>query len=243
MTRSAASRDVAADASPASRMWLGSSFCADHIRRHTPALTGTPVFWTREQRGEEAATWLLFTHKHDYLRDTAPKTGTGDVVIRAFCIPRAAVNTSPTGERALLLLAIALMESYGIHTAITDAPELAGTPGFVTDRRRRAITATWIGADGIWYTDVADDRATLREYSDAADFAVTQSKIAAPAPQQRLRALADYLALDWGWLTRRCAELTEWGTAGIAQPRSRLLSLAGVDRACRFVAEARHDAD
>jgi hypothetical protein len=52
------------------------------------------------------------------------------------------------------------------------------------------------------------------------------------------RALADYLDLDWAWLVRRCHELGEYGSAGIAQPRSRLLSTDGVDQACRFLAQA-----
>ena len=163
--------------------------------------------------------------------------------MRAFCIPRDAVSASPTGERALLLLAVALMESCGIHTVITDAPELAGTAGFVTDGQRQAITATWIGADGIWYVDLADDRATLRTYREAADYAASHSVIAAPSAHERLRNLAGYLGLDWSWLTTRCQELAEQGTAGIAQPRSRLLSLAGVDQACRFMAESHRRAD
>lgn len=238
MHKSAVSRDMATDASPASRMWLGSMFCADHIRRHMPDLTDAPVFWTREQRGEEAASWLLFTHKNEYLRSTSAGAGSGERLVRAFCIPREAVAKSPAGERALLLLAVALMESYGIHTAVTDAPELSATPGFAYDQRRRAITATWLGADGIWYVDVADDRTTLRGYGDAAGHAIHHSVSAGTTPPRRLHALADYLGLDWSWLVTRCAELSDWGSEGIAQPRSRLLSLAGFDRACQFLAEA-----
>lgn len=203
MNKSTASRDLAADASPASHMWLGSQFCADHIRRHAPRLTDTPVFWTREQRGEEASTWLLFTHKHDYLRETSrrsPSRGS-DPIVRVFCVPREAVASSPTGERTLLFLAVALMESYTIHTAITDVPELAGTAGFATDRQQQAITATWVGADGIWYVDLADDRTTLRTYGDAAAYATSHSMIAASTAPGRLRNLATYLDLDWRWLT------------------------------------------
>jgi hypothetical protein len=240
MAKSAVSRDMATDASPASLMWLGSMFCADHIRRHMPDLTGTPVFWTREQRGEQAASWLLFTHKNEYLRNTSAGTGPGERLARAFCVPRDAVSNSPVGERALLLLAVALMESYGIHTAVTDAPELSATPGFAYDHHHRAITATWLGTDGIWYVDVADDRATLRGYGDAADYAIHHSVSAGATPHRRMRALADYLGLDWTWLVTRCAEIADWGSDGIAQPRSRLLSLAGFDRACQFLAEPLH---
>ncbi|MEU7906375.1 XRE family transcriptional regulator [Actinoplanes sp. NPDC049118] len=244
MSKSAVSRDLVTDASTAGRMWLGSQFCADHIRRHATRLTDTPVFWTREQRGEEAATWLLFTHKYDYLRETSGGMPSGgDPIVRVFCIPSDAVADSPAGERALLLLAVALMESCGIHTAITDAPELAGTAGFVTDRHSQAITATWVGADGIWYVDVADDRATLHTYRDATGHAINHCVIAAPSPHERLRNLAAYLDLDWAWLTTRCSELALHGTAGLAQPRSRLLSLDGVDQACRFLAKSGHYAD
>ncbi|MFF5291907.1 hypothetical protein [Paractinoplanes globisporus] len=237
MDRSAASRDVAVDASPASLMWLGSMFCADHIRRHTSDLTGPPVFWTREQRGEEAASWLLFTHKNQYLQDTSGRAGPGEQLVRAFCVPRSAVAESASSERALLLLAAALMESYGIRATVTDASELAATPGFVYDNDRRAITATWIGADGVWYVDVVDDRTTLRGFADAAGHAIHHSVCPGATPERRLQVLADYLGLDWTWLVVRCTELATCGRAGIAQPRSRLLSLAGFDRACRFLAD------
>jgi hypothetical protein len=240
LRRSAASRDIASDLSPASLMWLGSHFCADHILRHACDLTTPPVFWTREQRGEQAAAWLLFTHKHDYLRATATA---GAAATRVFCVPEAAVTCSPPGERALLFLAVALMESHGITTTVTDAAELAAIPGFVLDPGQTAITATWIGADGIWYVDVTDNHGTLRQYTDAAGHAAHQSVTAAPTPARRLLRLADYLELDWAWLSGRCQDLAAAGTSGIAQPRSRLLSLDGVDRACRFVAACADDHD
>jgi hypothetical protein len=236
LTKSSVSRDAAADMTPTGRMWLGSQFCAEHIRRHSSELTDVPVFWTREQRGEEAATWLLFTHKQAYLREIATRHESATPVVRAFCIPRTAVDSSPTGERILLLLAIALMESHGVHTVVTDTAGYAGTPGFVSDRQTRAITANWVGADGIWHVDVTDHRPTLREYGDATDHAIAHSVIAAPTPYGRLRALATYLDLDWTWLADRCRELANTGSAGIAQPRSRHLSVDGVDRACGFLA-------
>ncbi|MEV4629311.1 XRE family transcriptional regulator [Micromonospora sp. NPDC049523] len=234
MVRSAASRDLAADLTPAAQIWLGSAFCAGHIRRHYPTLTDVPVFWTQESNGEEASTWLLFGHKLEYLRATAERfIGAGPV--RIFCVPRSALDGSPTGERILLLLAVALMESYGIRVIVTDEPEYAGTAGFVSDRRR-AIVATWVRADGIWHVDVTNNRSTLREYTDAANEAMNHSVIAGLASPQRLRALADYLGLDWLPLARRCRELADHGLAGIAQPRSRHLSMAGIDRSCRYVA-------
>jgi hypothetical protein len=235
LATSAASRDVAPDLTASTHMWLGSAFCAGHILRHAASLQGLPVFWTREQRGEEAATWLLFAHKQQYLLATAEQF---PGAVRAFCIPRDAVDSSPTGERTLLLLTIALMESYGIHVVITDASEYTCMPGFVHDRARRAIVANWFGADGIWHVDVTDRRPTLREYSDAADYATAHAVNAGSSPQVRLQAAADYLGLNWARLIRRCQGLADYGTAGIVQPRSRHLSLAGVDRACQYVASA-----
>src|SRR5262249_40580493 len=64
LDRSSAGRDAAADLGPVSQAWLGSEFCARYILRHSAELTELPVFWTREQRGEEACTWLLFRHKY-----------------------------------------------------------------------------------------------------------------------------------------------------------------------------------
>jgi hypothetical protein len=60
--------------------------------------------------------------------------------------------------------------------------------------------------------------------------------IAASEPTGWLRRLADFLALDWPWLRRRCRELAEIGVAGIAEPRSRHRSVDGVDRACWYLA-------
>lgn len=233
LPRSAAGRDMAADLAPVSQMWLGSQFCASHILRNRDKLTDTPSFWTREQRGEEASTWLLFAHKHAYLRQS---TGTDATPTRAFCVPPSAVAASARPERILLLLAVALMESFGITVDICAEPEYAALPGFVFDGHRHAIVANWVGADGIWQVDVPDTMPLLREFADATGYARAHSVIAADTPGARLRALSDYLDLDWPWLVRRCHELGEYGSAGFTQPRSRLLATDGVDQACRFLA-------
>lgn len=232
--RSAAGRDDADGLSAVSQMWLGSDFCARHILRHAERLADAPTFWTREQRGEEASTWLLFAHKYDYLRRVADRFD-GAGLARAFCIPADAVTDSPRFERALLLLAAALMESVGVRVDVCADPEYAAVEGFVLDPSRRAIVANWVGADGIWHVDVTDRRPLLREYADMTGHARAHSVTAAATAAGRLRRLADYLDLDWDWLTRRCAELGEYGMAGIAEPRSRLLSAAGVDQACRYL--------
>lgn len=235
LEKSAASRDLVSDANPVSQMWLGSQFCADHIRRHLSKLTDQPVFWTREQRGEQAASWLFFAHKNAYLRETSSRAHDLAALVRAFCVPESAVAESAIGERMLLLLALALMESYDIRTVVTDIPELASVPGFVADRRRKAITATWLGADGIWYTDITDNRGTLAEYDDAAGHAINHSITTGGTPQVRLRRFAEYLQLPWQPFAERCTELGAAGAAGLAPPRSRLLSLDGFDRACRYL--------
>ncbi|CRK58674.1 Helix-turn-helix motif [Alloactinosynnema sp. L-07] len=235
-TWSTGGRDLAADLTAVSRMWLGSDFCARHILRHADALQDVPAFWTREQRGEESSTWLLFAHKYDYLARTAATfASTGATPTRTFCVPSGAVTGSLSPERILLLLAVALMESFGIEVQVCAEPEYSSVAGFALDQSRRAIVANWVGHDGVWQVDVTDDRPALREFADAREYADAHSMIAGPTPPARLRALAAYLDLDWAWLTRRCADLGDYGTVGLAQPRSRLLSTAGLDKACRFL--------
>jgi hypothetical protein len=48
--------------------WVGSRFCARDITRNLNRVTGQPFFWTREKRGEEAASWLFWRQKLEYLR-------------------------------------------------------------------------------------------------------------------------------------------------------------------------------
>lgn len=237
LDRSAAAPEEADGLSTVSRMWLGSDFCARHITRHSASLADAPTFWTREQSGEAASAWLLFAHKYDYLRGQADSFGTDGRLRRAFCIPAAAVARSPRWERVLLLLAIALMESFGVRTEICADSEYAAVEGFVLDGRRRAIVANWVDADGVWQVDVTNRPAILREYADISGHAARRSVTAAAVPTGRVRACADYLGLDWDWLTGRCAALGEYGTGGLLEPRSRLLSTAGLDRACRYVGE------
>jgi hypothetical protein len=57
---SAVSREIAADLTPASQMWLGSDFCARHILRNLVRPFFSPVFWTREQRGDEICSCFCF---------------------------------------------------------------------------------------------------------------------------------------------------------------------------------------
>jgi len=155
---------------------------------------------------------------------------------RAFCIPPGTVAASPRAERILMMLAGALMESFAIRIHVCADSEYAAVEGFVLEPKRRAILANWVGANGIWHVGVTADRPAIRDYSDVTAHAHAHSAIAGDTSPQRLRALAEYLGLDWRWLLCRCAELGEYGCAGVAEPRSRLLSVTGVDRACRYLA-------
>ncbi|MFD9123525.1 helix-turn-helix domain-containing protein [Kitasatospora sp. NPDC059571] len=225
---------------PGSLMFIGSQASAGYILDNRATLGDSPIFWTRERTGEEAVTWLLFTHKLDYLRRSAPgtpqaTTGTG----RAFCIPPHAVTRSPAHERILLFLAIALMESLGITTWITENPDLAETDGFVLLPRQRAVIASWVRADAVSKLGLTTRPADLHAFADAIGHAAAHSVTSAGLARGRLVATADYLGLDWAWLTRRCHQLALVGTRALARPRSRLLGLEGLDAACRFVASHR----
>ncbi|GAA0955596.1 hypothetical protein [Nonomuraea longicatena] len=233
LTASAVSREAAPDLGNVSHAWLGSDFCARHILRNLTELPDMPTFWTREQRGEEACMWLLFDHKYAYLRAVRRTVGEKSPV-RMFCIPRGAVNASPRYERVLLFLSIALMESAGIHAKICDDPAYSNVEGFVIGGEQ-AIIANWVRGAGMWHVDTTRRTSVVREFREATGEVGTHSIIEAKTPAGRLRALAAYLELDWSWLTGRCRALAHVGTAGLLRPRSRLISVAGIDAACAFI--------
>jgi hypothetical protein len=238
LLNSAVSREAAADLTMVSQMWLGSNFCAEHILRNLGGFEDLPLFWTREQRGEEACTWLLFRHKYDYLKKASERfAGSATPLVRAFCLPEDAVRTSPASERILLFLSIALMESLGIHVEVCTEPEYSSVAGFVLGPGRQAIIANWVRADGIWHVDTTSRGSLLHELGEAGGHAHAHSIISAAVPARRLAALAHYLELDWRWLQRRCRELADCGCTGLVRPRSRLLSVDGLDAACRYVGE------
>lgn len=211
--------------------WLGSTFCSRHISRHLGRLSETPFFWTREQRGEEASSWLLWTHKLDYLRYTSKRFVR---MRRAFCIPESEVDASPRYERVLLLLAMALMESFGITVELTTDPTMSEVSGFVL--ADEAIEANWLGGEGIWRVDARPRPQRRSEYREIERRLEAKSLIAGECSAGRLEATADYLGVPWRWFRRRCEELAAAGLDGIAQPRSRHLSTRGLDTAIRYVA-------
>lgn len=233
LSSSAVSREAAPGLNPVAHMWLGSDFCARHILKALPELPALPAFWTREQRGEEASAWLVFDHKYPYLRETTRAVGAATT--RAFCVPERVVRASPQHERILLFLAVALMESMGIHAQFTDEHAYEQVEGFVVAPQREAIIANWVRGDGMWHVDVTGRTSTVREFSNVAQDVSAHSIIEAPHAGGRLRALAHYLDLPWAWLIQRCAELGRYGTSGLIQSRSRLVSPDGLDAALSYV--------
>lgn len=233
LSASAVSREAAPGLNDVAHMWLGSDFCARHILRALPDLPEVPAFWTREQRGEEASAWLIFDHKYPYLRETTKALGSTST--RAFCIPESVVNSSPRHERILLFLAVALMEAMGIHTQFTADPSYEAVEGFVVAPDKEAVIANWVRGDGMWHVDVTARSSVVREFTNAAEDVGAHSVTAAPTSAGRLRALAQYLDLPWAWLIQRCAQLARLGSSGLIQSRSRLVSPAGIDTACKYV--------
>lgn len=233
LSASAVSREAAPGLNTVAHMWLGSDFCARHILRALPELTELPSFWTREQRGEEASAWLIFDHKYPYLRETTKALG--GTSTRAFCVPEEVVRSSPRHERILLFLAVALMESLGIRAQFTADPTYESVEGFVVAPDKEAVIANWVRGDGMWHVDVTARSSVVREFTIAARDVDADSITAAPTAAGRLRALAQYLDLPWSWLIERCGQLARYGSSGLIQSRSRLVSAAGIDAACAYV--------
>jgi hypothetical protein len=234
---SALSRDAAMHLNSTSQMWLGSDFCARHIFRHMGAFQEVPVFWTCEQKGEEASPWLLFTHKYDYLLKTVAQFRGASPLTRAFCVPESVIHDSPRYERCMFFLAAALMESLGIEVAISAEPDYADVEGFVLAPEQRAIIANWVRSDSMWHVDCTSRHSALDLMSEAVGHAQAHSVIGAASSQRRLMALAGYLDLDWANLSGRCRSLGTSGLSGLLGPQSRLLSVTALDRACSYVGD------
>jgi transcriptional regulator with XRE-family HTH domain len=230
LSTSDVAQEMAGDLTHVSRAWLGSTFCARHIVRNLGSLGELPTFWTREQRGEEASTWLLFAHKLAYLSATSRYFGQAPMV-RVFCVPERAVQDSPPFQRILLFLAVALMEASGVRVEVCTEPEYSDVDGFVL-APRRALVATWVRTDSMWRVDTTVRRPILAQFTEASAHAAAHSAIARPTSAGRLAAFADYLEFDVAWLSRRCGQLASQGCGELVTPRSRLLAVAGVEAAC-----------
>ncbi|HET9898467.1 MAG TPA: hypothetical protein VFQ44_26355 [Streptosporangiaceae bacterium] len=141
-------------------------------------------------------------------------------------------------ERLLLMLAIALMEATEISVKVCDDPAYSDVEGFVLGGPTQAIIANWVRGEGIWHVDTTRRATVLDDFREAAGYASAHCVVDAPTPHGRLRALADYLGIDWAWLQRRCRQLAQAGTGGLLRPRSRHISTAGIDAACAFAGQA-----
>ncbi len=236
LPRSAVSRETRPELTTVGSNWLGSAFCAQHIQRRLNGVSEPPVFWTREQTGEQAAAWLFFEHKVAYLQSLADRfDGASEAMSRTFCIPETEVTRSSRYEKILLFLAIALMELHGIHVQVTVRPEYAMVDGFALATGQRAVVANWVRTEALWRADTITARPDLRAYREIFNDAAATSVTDGPTPASRLRDLAGYLEIDWPWLVQRCHALSMSGVGGLVHPRSRLITLDALDKVLPFV--------
>lgn len=236
LPRSAPSRMALPVLTSASSSWIGSAFCAQYIHSRLEGSAQPPVFWTREQTGEQAAAWLFFSHKVDYLRDLSTRFGDASTPLsRMFVIPESEVAHSDRYERILLFLAIALMELYGIRVQATARPEFSAVDGFALVPGNRAVVANWVRTEAVWSADTTARRPDLRRFQDYLGEAGDDSLLPGADRETRLRTLAEYLRIDWGQTIRRCRELGENGVSGLIRPRSRLLTISALDEVLHFL--------
>jgi hypothetical protein len=239
---SALARSAVPGLSSIGSAYLGSRLCAEHAIRqlHEHGETTGPgdsseslVLWNRDSRGEEAAGWLFFRHQHRFVAE-AVRHGQAPLG-SAFCVPETAVKDSPPYERVLLFLAIAWMEMRGLTAWVCREQEYAGIDGHVLVPGQRAVVTNWLRTPDVWHVDTTDRKSRLRAYGQAVDHARTHSVTEGATTTARLRALADYLELDWPWLTRRCRELGAYGTVDMLRPHSRQITLDELDLVLDFV--------
>ncbi|MEU1707640.1 hypothetical protein ABZ478_19920 [Streptomyces sp. NPDC005706] len=234
--RSAIARAAVPGLSRVGEMWLGSFVCASLMTRELSAATEPLLSWGREQHGEEAAVWLFFRHQHALLRVMAGSGAfsTTGAPGRALCVPEESVKISEPYERILLLLTVALMEMHGITVWVCSDPAYGKVDG-VALCGQRAVVADWLRAEAVWRVETIEDRAVARTYAEAIGHARADSVVDGPTPTLRLRALADYLGLDWDWLQSRCREVGGCGTSGLLGPRSPLVAVDELDSVLRFI--------
>ncbi|MFF7644109.1 hypothetical protein [Streptomyces canus] len=235
LPRSAPNRQLL-ELTAAGASWWGSAFCAQYIGRELQDASDIPLFWTREQRGAEAAPWLFFRHKIDYLRNTGRFADGGQTTSRVFCVPEAAIGRTERYERVLLLLAIALMERHGIRVRLVTEPAYAAMDGVAFVPGRKAVVANWVRTgEPLWAASTISGRADLRSYNTAFGDAGQLDILTAPDPKGRLQELARFLDIDWAWVTTRCRAVAEHGISHFVRTRSRLLTSEGADDALSFL--------
>jgi len=185
----------------------------------------------------------MFRHKHEYLRNVADRfAGPGSALGRAFCVPEPVVRSSETYERILLFLTIAMMEMYGVKVWLTAEREYQDVEGFVLTRNQ-AILANWVRGESVWRVATTSARREVAPYREVIGHVRAHSAVDGPTPAARLRALADYLDLDWTWLADRCRGLAEEGLTGMLRPRSRLLTLRALDQTLHFLGRLGNSGD
>ncbi|MFM9540086.1 hypothetical protein [Streptomyces turgidiscabies] len=216
--------------------WWASAFCAHYIERELQSAGEIPAFWTREQCGAEAAPWLFFRHKIDYLKSTGRFADGGQAATRVFCVPEASVARTEPYERILLLLAIALMERHGIRVRLVTDSAYADMDGVAFIPGQKAVVANWVRTgEALWAANTTISRADLRSYGTAFADAEQIDLLTNADPKNRLEELARFLGIDWTWVTTRCRAVAEQGVAGLVQTRSRHLTNEGIDDALSFL--------
>ncbi|MET9083177.1 transcriptional regulator, XRE family protein [Streptomyces sp. NPDC004237] len=236
LPRSAPGRMALPVLTTAGSQWLGSAFCAQHIQSRLQDVSEPPVFWTREQTGEQAAAWIFFRHKIDYLESLSARyAGVASPLARSFCIPEEEVARSAVYERILLFLAITLMEMHKVHVHVTSHPDYSSVDGFALASGQRAAVANWVRTDSVWAADTVTDRSTLHGYREVFADAREDSIMQGANPMARLQDLAEYLNLNWAWITDRCREFGDCGIASVVRPRSRHLSVHALDNVLRYL--------
>ena len=235
-----AGSEAAAGLTAAARLWLGSSFCARHILHNLASPAGLPAFWTRGHRRARrlAPGCCSAGGRHDLQQIKGQFAGTAEPMVRGFCVPEDAVTSTARWERILFLLSVALMDALEIRVKISTDPEYADIDGFVVLPGNRAVIATWVRAESAWHANCVGRGPAVSTFTDVTGHVTAHSVTEAPTQAGRLAALAAYLGLDWSWLWRRCAGLAEHGCAGLARPRSRLLSTEALDATLRFSGNA-----
>jgi hypothetical protein len=181
------SADVLADGLTAtSEGWLGSYACASFIGSQLDRVAGPPLFWTWEQGGEEAAGWLLFEHKLEYLRDLRNRFADPNTrMVRVFCLPEPGLG--PVAERVLLLLACALMEAMGVAVQVCDGPAYATVEGFVLTPNGGVIVANWCATDVARAASLTTGRTIGVTFDHGEDFftaleEICRTEVSAPTP-------------------------------------------------------------
>lgn len=233
--RSAAARAAYPDLTDVGATWIGSHVCASYLRRHLDT-TGTALWlWSRVRYGGQAAGWLLFPERHEVLQLLQERSTDAEAGC-VFCIPESAVKSSEPYERLLLLLTMALMESYGLATCLY--PAQVNTAEFVLASQQRAVVTDWLSPDSVWHVDSTTSKSEISSFAHALDQARSRSITTGRTPHERLRQAANYLECDWGWMVERCRELSAYGISSLLQLRSHLAQPDGIERALSFLGES-----